>query len=67
MIEISKKNEVYLKVNAEPSIARTISDFFTFEVPGARFMPAFRNRVWDGKIRFSHQLQENCILVYLHT
>ena len=51
MIEISKKNEVYLKVNAEPSIARTISDFFTFEVPGARFMPAFRNRVWDGKIR----------------
>ena len=50
MIEISKKNEVYLKVNAEPSIARTISDFFTFEVPGARFMPAFRNRVWDGKI-----------------
>ena len=51
MIEISKKNEVYLKVNAEPSIARTISDFFTFEVPGARFMPAFRNRIWDGKIR----------------
>ena len=28
-----------------------LSDYFTFEVPGARFMPAYRNRVWDGKIR----------------
>ena len=28
-----------------------LSDYFTFEVPGARFMPAYRNRIWDGKIR----------------
>jgi len=49
--EITKKNEVFLQVNTEPSIARAVSDFFTFEVPGARFMPAYRNRIWDGKIR----------------
>jgi superfamily II DNA or RNA helicase len=49
--KVSKKNEVYLEVNAEPSTARSLSDFFTFEVPGARFMPAYRNRIWDGKIR----------------
>ena len=51
MTTISKKNEVFLRVETEPSIARAISDFFTFEVPGARFMPAYRNRIWDGKIR----------------
>ena len=51
MTKVSKKNEVYLEVNAEPSTARSLSDFFTFEVPGARFMPAYRNRIWDGKIR----------------
>ena len=51
MTNITKKNEVYLQVETEPSIARAISDFFTFEVPGARFMPAYRNRIWDGKIR----------------
>ena len=51
MTEITKKNEVFLQVNTEPSIARAVSDFFTFEVPGARFMPAYRNRIWDGKIR----------------
>ena len=51
MTKITKKNEVYLQVQTEASIARAISDFFTFEVPGARFMPAYRNRIWDGKIR----------------
>ena len=51
MTKVSKKNEVYLTVDTEPSTARALSDFFTFEVPGARFMPAYRNRIWDGKIR----------------
>jgi len=49
--EITKKNEVFLQVHTEPSTARALSDFFTFEVPGAKFMPAYRNRIWDGKIR----------------
>ena len=51
MTHITKKNEVYLQVDTEPSTARYLSEFFTFEVPGAKFMPAYRNRVWDGKIR----------------
>lgn len=51
MTEIKKKNEVYLMVDTERSTARALSDFFTFEVPGAKFMPAYRNRIWDGKIR----------------
>jgi len=51
LTEISKKNEVFLRVDTERSTARSLSDFFTFEVPGARFMPAYRNRIWDGKIR----------------
>jgi len=49
--KVTKKNEVYLEVSAEPSTARSLSDHFTFEVPGAKFMPAYRNRIWDGKIR----------------
>ena len=51
MTKVTKKNEVYLEVSAEPSTARSLSDHFTFEVPGAKFMPAYRNRIWDGKIR----------------
>ena len=56
---ISKKNDVYLTVEVDKGIARELSDFFTFEVPGAKFMPQYRNRMWDGKIRlFSIQTGE---------
>ena len=48
---IDKKNEVYLKIEADADIRRELGEFFTFEVPGYKFMPAYQNRVWDGKIR----------------
>jgi len=49
---ISKKNEVYLRLqNVEPSVAAELNDFFTFEVPGFKYMPTYRNKMWDGKIR----------------
>ena len=50
-MKISKVNEVYLEVEVDEDISRELSDYFTFEVPGAKFMPQFRNRMWDGKIR----------------
>jgi superfamily II DNA or RNA helicase len=51
MISIEKISEVHLRVYTDSSIAQELSDFFTFEVPGARFTPAYKNRIWDGKIR----------------
>ena len=48
---ISKKNEVFLKIEAEPHVYYELSDYFTFDVPGAKFMPQYRNKYWDGKIR----------------
>ena len=50
-VAISKKNEVYLKVQCDPSIAQEISDHFSFDAPGAKFHPLYRNKMWDGKIR----------------
>ena len=55
MISISKKNEVYLKIEADPHVYYELSDEFTFDVPGAKFMPQYRNRYWDGKIRLFNQ------------
>jgi superfamily II DNA or RNA helicase len=51
LLTISKKNEVYLRVEAEPHVYYELSDEFTFDVPGAKFMPQYRNKYWDGKIR----------------
>jgi len=51
MIQIEKFNETYNKVHCSDDIARELSDYFTFEVPGARFIPSVKAKKWDGKIR----------------
>ena len=50
-ITITKVNEVYGKVECERHVARELSEYFTFFVPGYQFVPAYRNHIWDGKIR----------------
>jgi len=51
VITVKKKNEVHLLVDTDPGIAQELSDYFTFEVPGAKFMPLYKSRMWDGKVR----------------
>ncbi len=50
-IIVDKVNDVYIRIDADASIRRELSEYFSFEVPGYKFTPQFRNRVWDGKIR----------------
>ena len=58
-LTILKKNEVFLDIKAEPHVYYELADQFTFEVPGAKFSPAYKKRFWDGKIRlFNIQKQE---------
>lgn len=51
MINVTKVDHVYLRVTSEDSIEQELAEHFTFEVPGAKFMPSVRNKFWDGKIR----------------
>ena len=50
-ITIKFKDHIHCKVDADVSIMHEINEHFTFEQPGARFMPQFRAKVWDGKVR----------------
>ena len=50
-MKISKINEVYLELEVDEDVSRELSDYFTFEVPGAKYMPHYRRKLWDGKIR----------------
>ena len=50
-IRILPKNHVHCRVDADVSIMQELSDYFTFEQPGARFMPQYRAKLWDGKVR----------------
>lgn len=50
-IILEKYNSVYNKVHCDTSIGYELGEYFTFQVPGARFIPAVRAKKWDGKIR----------------
>lgn len=48
---VEKVDEVYVRVVADPSTKMEMSGYFEFFVPGYKFMPAYKNKMWDGKIR----------------
>jgi len=50
---LHKKNEAFIQFKCERSIAQELSDYFTFFVPGYQFTPAYKSRVWDGRIRLA--------------
>ena len=60
MILFKKLNDAYLKFEGDKADLQTLSDYFTFKVPGAHFTPAYKNRYWDGKIRLAN-LRDNTI------
>ena len=50
-VAVAKKDDVYLWVSSEPYVIREMSDYFTFDVPSAKFQPSYKMGAWDGKIR----------------
>ena len=50
-IIITKVNEAWIRIEGNEGMVREIAEYLTFEVPGAKFSPKFKSRVWDGKIR----------------
>ena len=48
---IEKVDSVNLRVRCERGTAKELSDFFTFKVPGHKFMPQYKNKMWDGTIK----------------
>jgi superfamily II DNA or RNA helicase len=56
-IIIEKKNEATLYITSDDSgITMELSEFFTFMAPGYKFMPAYRNKMWDGKVRLYNRM-----------
>ena len=55
-ISVTKFDEVYLQVSCDSGIARELSEFFSFFVPGYQFMPAYKMRMWNGKVNLFNQM-----------
>lgn len=51
-IIINKKDDVYYTLEiSDWDVTLDLSDYFTFQVPGYRFMPAYTMGTWDGRLR----------------
>tara|TARA_R110000772_G_scaffold138575_5_gene247583 strand:- start:2273 stop:3766 length:1494 start_codon:yes stop_codon:yes gene_type:complete len=50
-LSIEKISEVHLRIYSDPNCEQELESFFTYEVPGAKFTPKFKARLWDGKVR----------------
>jgi len=66
-LRVRRVNYATLDIECSRSVAAELREHFSFFVPGYKFMPAFRNRVWDGKIRlFNSQTNELPNGLYSH-
>jgi superfamily II DNA or RNA helicase len=50
-ITITQPDAVNLKIDCDRSLAKELNSYFTFTVPNFQYTPAFKKRLWDGKIR----------------
>ena len=48
-VRVSEVDQVHIEIDADRGILQELSDYFTFSVPGYKFMPAYKNKIWDGK------------------
>lgn len=59
---VEKLDEVYIRVFGDASVERELTDFFTYEYPGARYTPQYRARLWDGKVRLYDPIRKTLYL-----
>lgn len=50
-IIIKNVNHSYVQVNCDTGVAWELRDAFSFRPQGFQFVPAYKNKLWDGYIR----------------
>jgi len=52
-VKLTKLNESYGVIKCDRGIAQEISEYFSFFANGYKFVPSYRSRIWDGKLRLA--------------
>ena len=50
-LRIELTDSAFMTIHSDDGIAMELAEFFKFRVANYQYMPAFRNRMWDGYIR----------------
>ena len=61
-IVVSKVDEMWMHIKCDRGIAYELNDHFSYFAEGYKFMPRFKDGVWDGKIRLFNTA--SCQLYY---
>jgi len=51
ILNLHKINEAFIKVNCDKGVAQELHSYFSFRVPNYQFVPAYKNKLWDGYIK----------------
>jgi len=57
VVNVEPLNAVHMKVTADPSTRQEIMNYFSFRPSGYQFVPAYKNRVWDGWVRLYNPMK----------
>jgi len=55
-ITVGLKDHSMMMVDCNKNQLQELRDYFSFFVPGYKFMPAYKSRRWDGKIKLFNQI-----------
>ena len=55
-LTVQLQNHSMMAVACEPSIRNELKEYFSFYANGYKFMPAYKRKVWDGKIRLFNSM-----------
>lgn len=50
-IKVYKQDNVHVYIDAEPGICYELNEYFSYYMPGHKFHPKVKAKIWDGKIR----------------
>jgi hypothetical protein len=66
-IRVGLRDHAMLIIDAEAHQIPELREYFSFMVPGAKYMPAYKSRRWDGKIKLFNQVtRELNVGLYAH-
>jgi len=66
-IRVGLRDHAMLIIDAEAHQIPELREYFSFMVPGAKYMPAYKSRKWDGKIKLFNQVtRELNVGLYAH-
>lgn len=50
IIKVEKMDEAYIRIFSDKGTEQELSDFFKFKVPGYKFMPKYKAKLWSGDL-----------------